>query len=377
MTVPRRSDMTYHRRNGSFRGKSRREGARSALPHSLVIGAAWSWRLLLVGVTVYAAVRVLVLLSLVVIPVVAALLLAALLRPVAQLLQRRLPGPLSALLTLVIAAVVLGGLGYLIGLRFARELPTLIEQLVGTVRRIRAVLGGGGVGQFQLDQIEKSVINWLQRNQSQAVAYLTTGAGYLVEFATLTVLTLFITFFLLYDGERIWRWLRTPLPARQSHRVDLAGQAAWATITGYVRGTAVIATIHGIVIGFVVFLLGVPLALPLGVLVFVGSFIPFIGALVAGGLAVLITFGTHGWLAALILLGVLIAESQLEVHLLQPLIVGRYVRLHPLAIGLSFAVGTVLAGIVGAIVAVPTAAVIHQAWPALRGPDRDRRAKPK
>ncbi len=305
----------------------------------------------------YAAVRVLVLLSLVVIPLVAALLLAALLRPVAQLLQRRLPGPLSALLTLLIAAVVLGGLGYLIGLRFARKLPSLIGQLVGTVRRLRAVLGGGGVGQFQLDQIEGSVINWLQRNQSQAVAYLTTGAGYLVEFATLTVLTLFITFFLLYDGERIWSWLLTPLPARECRRVDLAGQAAWGTITGYVRGTAVIATIHGIVIGFVMFLLGVPLALTLAVLVFVGSFIPFIGALVAGGLAVLVTFGTQGWLPALILLGVLIVESQLEVHLLQPLIVGRYVRLHPLAIGLSFAVGTVLAGIVGAIVAVPTAAV--------------------
>lgn len=377
MPVPRRSDMTYHRRNGSLRAKSRREDTRSALPHSLVIAAAWSWRLLLVGVTVYAAVRVLVLLSLVVIPLVAALLLAALLRPVAQLLQRRTPGPLSALLTLLIAAVVLGGLGYLIGMRFARELPSLIEQLVGTVRRLRGALGGGGVGQFQLDQIEGSVINWLQRNQSQAVAYLTTGAGYLVEFATLTLLTLFITFFLLYDGERIWGWLRTPLPARQSHQADLAGRAAWATITGYVRGTAIIATIHGIVIGFVVFLLGVPLALPLGVLVFVGSFIPFIGALIAGGLAILITFGTHGWVAALILLGVLIVESQLEVHLLQPLIVGRYVRLHPLAIGLSFAVGTVLAGIVGAIVAVPTAAVIHQAWPALRNQDRDRRAKPK
>src|ERR1700712_4008440 len=114
MTVSRRSDMTYHRRNGSLRGKSRREDTRSALPPSLVIGAAWSWRLLL-GITVYAAVRVLVLLSLVVIPLVAALLLAALLRPVAQLLQRRLAGPLSALLTLLIAAVVLGGLGYLIG----------------------------------------------------------------------------------------------------------------------------------------------------------------------------------------------------------------------------------------------------------------------
>ncbi|MDQ2791216.1 MAG: AI-2E family transporter [Actinomycetota bacterium] len=221
------------------------------------------------------------------------------------------------------------------------------------------------------------MINWLQRNRSQAGDYLTTGAGYLLEFATLTVLTLFITFFLLYDGERIWCWLLTPLPARQSHRVDLAGRAAWGTITGYVRGTAVIAAIHGVVIGFVVYLLGVPLALPLGVLVFIGSFIPFIGALVAGGLAVLVTFGTHGWLAALILFGVLIAESQLEVHLLQPVIVGRYVRLHPLSIGLSFAVGTVRAGIVGAIVAVPTAAVIHQAWPAIRGQDRDHRTRQK
>ena len=119
-------------------------------------------------------------------------------------------------------------------------------------------------------------------------------------------------------------------------------------------------------IGLALALLGVPLALPLAVLIFLGSFIPFVGALVAGGLAVLVTFGTQGWVVALILLGILIAESQLEVHLLQPLIVGRYVRLHPLAIGLSFAVGTVLAGIVGAIIAVPTAAVINQAWPAYR-----------
>jgi predicted PurR-regulated permease PerM len=111
MTVPRPSDTAYHRRNGSLRGRSRREDARSAVPQSLVLGAAWSWRLLLVGVTVYAAVRVLVVLSLVVIPVVAALLLAALLRPLAQLMARRLPGPLSALLTLLLSAVSWGALG--------------------------------------------------------------------------------------------------------------------------------------------------------------------------------------------------------------------------------------------------------------------------
>lgn len=364
------SDTAYHRRNGGLRGRSRRDDIRAVIPRSLTLGAAWSWRLLLVGFAAYAAVQVLARLSLVVIPLLAALLIAALLRPVAELLHRRLPGPLSALLTLLLAVVVLGGLGYVIGLRFAQQLPSLIEQLVGTIRQLRADAVGAGVAQGQLNEIETVVVDWLQRNRSQAVGYLTTGAGYVFEFLTLTVLTLFIAFFLLYDGERIWRWLISPLPARELARVDLAGRTAWVTITGYVRGTAVIATIHGTVIGLVLFLLGVPLAIPLAVLVFLGAFIPFIGALVAGGLAVLVTFGTQGWLAALILLGVLLAESQLEAHLLQPLIVGRYVRLHPLAVGLAFAIGTVLAGIIGAIIAVPTAAVIYQAWPALRGQDQ-------
>lgn len=373
MTVTRPSGMARLQRNGNRRGASRRGDLSSAIPRSLVLAAAWSWRLLLVGAAAYAAVRVLSLLSLVVIPLLAALLLAALLRPVAEALHRRLPGPLSALLTLFLAVVVLVGLGYLIGARFTQQLPSLIQQLVGTVQQLRTELGGRGLARLQIDQIGASVVDWLQRNRSEAVGYLTTGAGYFVEFFTLTILTLFITFFLLYDGERIWRWLISPLPPRQSRPVDQAGRAAWATITGYVRGTAVIATIHGIVMGFALSLLGVPLALPLAVLIFLGSFIPFIGALVAGGLAVLITFGTQGWVIALILLGILIVESQIEVHLLQPLIVGRYVRLHPLAIGLAFAVGTVLAGIIGAIIAVPTAAVVHQAWPALRSPNRHHR----
>jgi predicted PurR-regulated permease PerM len=376
MPVIRPSD-THVRRNGSLRGTSRRGDIRFAIPRSLVLAAAWSWRLLLVGIAAYAAARVLALLSLVVIPLVAALLLAALLRPITELLHRRLPGPLSALLTLLLAVVVLAGLGYVIGVRFAQELPSLIQQLVGTVHQLRTVLAGRGVARLQLDQIEASVIDWLQRNRSQAIGYLTTGAGYFFDFVVMAVLTLFITFFLLYDGRRIWRWLLSPLPPRESRRVDQAGQAAWASITGYVRGTAVIATIHGIVIGLSLYLLRVPLALPLAVLVFLGSFIPFIGVLVAGGLSILVTFSTHGWLAALIVLGILLVEGQLETHLLQPLIVGRYVRLHPLAVGLSFAVGTVLAGIVGAIIAVPTAAVINQALPALRGPRRDHRTRSK
>lgn len=286
MTLTRPSVTTHLRHKGIQRGRSRRDEAhparsvlaRTVIPRSLVVAAGWSWRLLLVGFAAYALVRVLALLALVVIPVVAAVLLAALLRPATELLQRRLPGPLSALLTLLLAVVVMGGLGYLISVIFAQQLPSLIQQLVATIHQIRAELAGRGVDQLQLDQIEATVVDWLQRNRSEAVGYLTTGAGYFIEFVTLTVLTLFVCFFLLYDGERVWRWVISPLPPQGWRRVDRAGQAAWATI------------------------------------------------------------------------------------------VGRYVRLHPLAIGLAFAVGTVLAGIVGAIIAVPTAVIIHQAWPALRGP---------
>jgi len=323
--------------------------------------------LLLVGTAVYVAIRILAMLSLVVIPVLAALVITTLLKPITRMLGHRMPGPLSAALTLLLAVLVIGGIGYAIDLRFVQQLPSLTTQLVDTMHRIRTFLSNSGVADIELDNLERSVIDWLERNRSQAVGYLTTSAGYLLKFLTAVVLTLFVTFFLLYDGERIWRWLIMPFPPRTSHRVDLAGRAAWITLTHYVHGTVIIGAIHGTVIGFTLFLLGVPLAIPLAVLVFVGSLIPLIGALVAGGLAVLITFGTQGWLTALILLAVLLVENQLEAHLLQPLIVGRYLQLHPLAVGLALAAGTVLGGIIGAIVAVPCAAVVYRSLPLLRG----------
>ena len=169
MTVPRPTtrptEAIHLRRNGTPRGKAPRGDIPSAIPRSLLVAAAWSWRLLLVGIVAYGVVRVLALLSLVVIPLVAAVLLAALLRPVAELLHRRLPGPLSALLTLLLAVVVLGGFGYLIGVRFTQQLPSLLQQLVGTVHQLRTEFAGAGVAKLQLDQIETSVVDWLQRNR--------------------------------------------------------------------------------------------------------------------------------------------------------------------------------------------------------------------
>jgi predicted PurR-regulated permease PerM len=181
------------------------------------------------------------------------------------------------------------------------------------------------------------------------------------------VLTVFITFFLLKDGERIWAWLVSALRPQPRRRARNAGLAAWAALGNYVRGTSIVAAIHAVSIGVALWILGVPLLVPLIILVFVAAFVPLVGILVAGALAILVTLGTRGWLAAVILLVVFLLENQIESHLLQPLVVGRIVRLHPLAIILVLAVGGIVAGIPGAIVAVPAAAAISYAWPYLRG----------
>jgi predicted PurR-regulated permease PerM len=340
---------------------------RAQVPDALVTSASWAWRLLVLGVAAYLAVQILALLWIPSLAIVLAVLFTALLRPITNVLRRRLPGPLASILTLLLAVAAIAGVGYLIDLRVSQQLPQLTAEVVDTVNGLRRLLASAGItaGVPQIDQIEQNALSWVQQHRGDLLGYVGTGAQILIEFGTMVILGLFVTFFLLYDGERVWRWLLGPLPPGPAGRAERAGALAWKTLTGYVHGTAVIAIIHGIVIGGVAFLLGVPLALPLAVIVFLGSFLPIVGALIGGGLAVLVTLGTQGWVAALILLAVLIVEDQLEAHLLQPLIVGRYVRLHPLAIGLSLAVGTVLGGIVGALVAVPVAAIVYRAGPAL------------
>jgi predicted PurR-regulated permease PerM len=139
----------------------------------------------------------------------------------------------------------------------------------------------------------------------------------------------------------------------------------------YMRGTVAVAAIHAIVVGLALWIMGVPLVIPLAVLVFVAAFVPLVGLLVAGTLAILVTLATKGWIDAIVLLGVLIIEDQLEAHLLQPQVVGRVIRLHPLAVILSLAVGGVLAGIPGAVVAIPVVAVITRALPELRRSEPD------
>jgi len=148
-----------------------------------------------------------------------------------------------------------------------------------------------------------------------------------------------------------------------------AGSDAGGEPNGAEAVPVAVAAIHAVVIGVTLYIMGAPLVIPLAVLVFLAAFVPLVGLLVAGTLAILVTLAAKGWVAAVILLGVLIIEDQLEGHLLQPQVVGRVIRLHPLAIILSLAVGSVLAGIAGAVVAVPIVAVITRAVPELRRRD--------
>ena len=340
------------------------------VPGWLQRAAGWSWRLLLIGIVIYLAFRVASVLRLVVLPCVAALLLTALLRPVLTRFRRLgLPALAATWCTVLIAVAVLAGAGTLAVTRTTANYPQLVSELRHTVTELQASLAGPPfhLRHAGLQSLSNRALKYLQQHQSLVAGTVLSGGKIFLEILAGLVLMLFVTFFLLKDGERIWAWLTGFLGPDSRSRVHLAGSAAWQALTYYVRGTIAVAAIHAVVIGFSLWVLGVPLLVPLVILVFLAAFVPLVGILVAGALAVAVTLGTRGWIAAVVLVVIFILENQLESHLLQPLVVGRMVRLHPLAIILVLAIGGVVAGIPGAIVAVPSAAALVRAVPYLRG----------
>jgi predicted PurR-regulated permease PerM len=204
-----------------------------------------------------------------------------------------------------------------------------------------------------------SVQNWFKNNQGVLTSGALSTATTVGHVLTGLFLVIFTTFFFLRDGRKIAQFLIGLLPRRTRYQVDSAAQASWGTLVSYVRATVLVAFIDAVGIGLAILILGVPFPFPLAALVFLASFVPIVGATVSGAVAVLVAFVSEGWIVALILLGAVIGVQQLEGHVLQPLIMGRAVAIHPLAVILAIAAGAVLAGIVGALVAVPTVAVLN------------------
>jgi predicted PurR-regulated permease PerM len=354
-------------------GDMRRPAAAAGgVPRWLQTGAAWSWRLLLIGAALYVTARIAGVLYIVVVPCAAALLLTALLQPLTGRLRRAgLPGLAATWCTLLGAAAVLTGIITLVANRVGADYPTLVAETKHTTKQVQSWLAGPpfNVKSTNVQNLLNDIPRYLSQHKALVEGTVLTGGRIAAEFLAGLVLMLFVTFFLLKDGERIWKWLISELSEPAARRVDRAGRAAWHAVVYYMRGTVAVAAIHAVVIGIALWIMRVPLVIPLAVLIFLAAFVPLVGLLVAGALAIVVTLASKGWVDAVILLGVLVIEDQLEGHLLQPQVVGRAVRLHPLAIILALAVGTVVAGIPGAVVAVPIVAVITRAVPELRRPD--------
>ncbi|GAA0584048.1 AI-2E family transporter [Paractinoplanes ferrugineus] len=336
------------------------------LPRAVRVAGAWSWRIILFVAAVYVLLRVVSLLRVVIIPVAVAVLLAALFQPVTAWLRARGMNKsfAAALVEVGSLVVVLGGLGLIVN-TFVSEFGTLSTQVGDGLQEVQNWLSRGPlhVSQDQVSdlitQLRESITSSSNRGAltSGALTTATTvgelGAGFF--------LTLFTLFFFLRDGGDIWRFLCRLLPSGARVPTARAGHYSWHTLVAYVHATVFVAFVDAIGIGAGLFILRVPLALPLAALVFLGAFIPVVGATVTGAVAVLVALVTVGPVKALIVLGIVIAVQQLEGHVLQPLIMGRAVALHPLAVILAIASGVVLAGIVGGLVAVPILAVLNTA----------------
>jgi len=332
-----------------------------AVPPALVLAAAWAWRMLIVGVVLYLVIMFLAGIPVVTVPVFLALLLAALLHRPAIFLRRFLPAWLAALLVLLGAVVVIGGVIGFVVYRIegrAGSLVLQIQQVFDEVRvQVQRLPGAGGGSTDLLNKIQ----TWVEAHSSSLLSVALSAGRSIAELLVGLVLTLFLTLFFLTDGERQWGWVVRLLPSRARPAVNGAGQRAFSVLAGWVGGTAIIAVIHAVVIGVAMWLLGTPLVLALALLVFFGSFIPVVGAFVFGGLAVVVTLLTVGLWPAVILLAVLVVEDLLEGHLYQPLIMGRTVKLHPVVILIALTAGSVLAGITGAIISIPLAAAVSAA----------------
>jgi predicted PurR-regulated permease PerM len=340
-----------------------------SVPRWLQTSAAWSWRLLLLAAALYVAARVAALLYIVVVPCAAAILLTALLQPLTARLRRRGMSPLAATwCTLLLAIVLLGGAGWLVTTRIQADYPSLVTQFKHTTTQVQAWLAGPPfhLHTGSLQQLSNDVVKYLSQHKSAVEGTVVTGSKIVVELLAGVVLCFFVSFFLIKDGDRIWQWLTSRFQPERRRRADLAGAAAWQAVVYYVRGTSAVAAIHAVVMGITLTIIGAPLVVPLALFMFVAAFVPLVGVLVAGAVALLVVLATKGWVAAIIVFVVMVVMNQLEGHLLQPQVVGKMVRLHPLAVILVLAVGGVVAGIAGAVVAVPITAAVTRAARALR-----------
>jgi predicted PurR-regulated permease PerM len=333
-----------------------------SVPRGVRVAGAWSWRLLVIGGVIAVIVFLIIQLRLIVIPVLIAALVSALLVPFVAFLHRhRWPRWLAIVTAMLALILIVGALVYLVVFQVRSESSHLRDQSVAAYNDFRSWLTTGPLDltQAQIDQYLAQLWTSLQQDSQVFISGALSIGATLGHVLAGVLLTLFSTLFILIDGKGIWSWIVRIFPRRARLAVDGAGTAGWATLVNFVRVQILVASIDAVGIGLGAFILQLPLVIPIAVLVFLGSFIPIVGAVITGALAVVIALIYNGWVAALVMLGVVLLVQQVEGHVLQPLIMGTAVKVHPLAVVLVVAAGSLMAGIPGALFAVPLVAVLN------------------
>jgi predicted PurR-regulated permease PerM len=334
--------------------------------------AAWAWRLLVILTALVALLLVIKRLEIIVVPLLLALMLSALLVPIVDWLDRR-GAPRGGAVALVILGgfAILGGIMTFVVSQFVVGVPDLANQVERSIDSAKKWLIDGPLhlSRQQIDHAGNSAIQALQNNEEKLTSGALATAATITEIITAALLMFFTLIFFLYGGRNIWQYVTKIFPTDVRDRVRAAGAAGYHSLTGYIRATFLVALVDAAGVGTGLLIMSVPLALPLASLVFLGAFVPLVGALISGFLAVIVALLAKGFVYALITLGVLIGVNQLEAHILQPLVMGRAVSIHPLGVVVAITAGSVLAGIVGALLAVPTVAFFNNAFKVLLATD--------
>lgn len=334
------------------------EGA-PAVPATFRVVSEWVWRSLVIGVGIIALLKLVSILSEVVFPVIVAVLLAALLEPIFHRLRVVMPKGLAAGVTVLGTLAAIAALVSFVGNQLATQLDDTVDQVTEGLKETRRW------AESTFDLTEGQITGWLAEQwvkfaEGDQLSNLATQAGLTVgQVLTGFFLAMFSLFFFLYDGASIWAWLVRLFPRGARAKVLSSGAIAWHQLKAFTRATVLVAGVDAFGIGLGAFVLGVPLASGIALLVFLGAFVPIVGALVSGFVAVALAFVAKGPVTALLMLLVVIAVQQLESNALQPLLLGRAVRVHPLAVILGIATGILVGGVIGALTAVPLVAVLN------------------
>ncbi|MDD9207229.1 AI-2E family transporter [Georgenia sp. 10Sc9-8] len=355
-------------------GAAQRRGPEGPVPPSVRAAAEWAWRLLVLAAVVVVVSYVVITFKMVVVAFIIAILLAVLLEPIASFLRRRarFNRTLAALTTIVLALGLVGGALALAGNSIVQGFGALAGQVSEGFDQALAWFSDGPleVSETQLDQWVSQATGQIQDNASSLAGGVLAATSTVGQVVTGGVIALFCLFFFLREGRAIWRWFVRLAPVRAREPMNEAGIRGWITMGSYVRTQIIVALVDSVGIGIGAVLLGVPLALPIAILVFLGAFIPIVGALVTGAVAVLVALVDQGFVTALLMLGIVLLVQQLEGNVFQPWLQGNALSLHPIAIVLAVTAGAMLAGILGALLSVPLVAVVNVVVLYLHGHDK-------